>query len=501
MKQSLSLNLLFNYVGSVWMALISIVFIPLYIKFLGVEAYGLVGFYATLNMVLFVLDLGLSATISREMARLSSIEGTAQTITNTVRTFEYIYWITGLIILSGIILIAPWIAEHWLTNTTISKEVVTNAVRLMGFLFFARWPLALYNGGLNGLEQQVTTNTVSMVAETLRSGGVVLLLWLYKADIITFFLWQAIVSIIATLISTYILWKKLPQASNPTFSKEILKDTWSFSAGMTAISIVSVILMQSDKLILSKMLSLEVFGYYSLASSVAGNLYRLVGPVYQAYYPKFVQAVAANNIADLNKKYHQSTQIIAVLIIPVAIGIMFFSYDILLLWTSNAVLANATAPILSILIIGSMCNGLMMMPYAAQLAYGWTKLALHINIISIIILIPLMYFLTLHYGVLGAASIWAILNISYVLIGVQFMYQKILTKEKRKWYIYSILFPICISFIFFGLSAKISNYSFTLFHTVILVILSGILAVCTTVLSGNEIKLIIFSKFKKITSI
>ena len=44
---------------------------PFYIKLLGIEAYGLVGFYVTLLAALQVLDLGISPTINREMARHS----------------------------------------------------------------------------------------------------------------------------------------------------------------------------------------------------------------------------------------------------------------------------------------------------------------------------------------------------------------------------------------------------------------------------------------------
>ena len=65
-------NITANFVGRAWGVVSVYIFIPLYLKFLGVEAYGLVGFYATLMGVLAFADMGLTATLNREMARLST---------------------------------------------------------------------------------------------------------------------------------------------------------------------------------------------------------------------------------------------------------------------------------------------------------------------------------------------------------------------------------------------------------------------------------------------
>ena len=50
-----------THAGTGWSALMQIAFIPLYIKFMGIEAYGLVGFYITLQGAL---------QISRGLARV-----------------------------------------------------------------------------------------------------------------------------------------------------------------------------------------------------------------------------------------------------------------------------------------------------------------------------------------------------------------------------------------------------------------------------------------------
>ena len=61
-------NITANFFGSVWAVALTLLIIPFQVKILGMEAFGLVGLIATLQIVFNVLDLGLSATITRSVA-------------------------------------------------------------------------------------------------------------------------------------------------------------------------------------------------------------------------------------------------------------------------------------------------------------------------------------------------------------------------------------------------------------------------------------------------
>ncbi len=64
-------NIIANFTGKAWTALMSLAFIPLYIKFIGIEAYGLMGIWGALGALFTLLDMGLSTTINRELAKKS----------------------------------------------------------------------------------------------------------------------------------------------------------------------------------------------------------------------------------------------------------------------------------------------------------------------------------------------------------------------------------------------------------------------------------------------
>jgi len=144
---------------------------------------------------------------------------------------------------------------------------------------------------------------------------------------------------------------------------------------MTGISLTVIFLTQTDKIVLSKILSLEMFGYYTLATAVASGLTYFIGPVFSALFPRFSQLVSANDEKGLIELYHKGCQFMSVVILPAAIVVALFSSEILLLWTGDPITVANTHLVVSILIVGTALNGLMNLPYALQLAYGWTTLA------------------------------------------------------------------------------------------------------------------------------
>jgi len=210
------------------------------------------------------------------------------------------------------------------------------------------------------------------------------------------------------------------------------------------ISFVTVILTQLDKIILSKMLTLEMFGYYMLALSVANTVRGLVIPIFSALFPKFTQLVASAEESNLIALYHKSCQLMSVFVLPVAITIAVFAKEILTLWLGGTMAAQNSHQILTLLIIGTALNALMILPFALQLAYGWTKLAIYKNVVAIIFLVPLMVWMVQMYQGIGAAWAWIILNLAYLIFEVPIMHRRLLKGEMGKWYSRDVFLPILI---------------------------------------------------------
>ena len=67
-------NIVANLVGGIWITALTLAITPLQVRLLGIEAYGLIGFIATLQIVFTMFDFGLSSTVTREIASATQLQ-------------------------------------------------------------------------------------------------------------------------------------------------------------------------------------------------------------------------------------------------------------------------------------------------------------------------------------------------------------------------------------------------------------------------------------------
>jgi O-antigen/teichoic acid export membrane protein len=436
-------NLIANYLGQGWTALVGLAFIPFYVRHLGLEAYGLIGLFAALQAWLTIIDLGMTPTLGREMARFTGGQHTPQSIRTLLRTIEAIALLVAVFVGLGVWLVSGWIATSWVQAETLDPATVVAAIGLSGVVIALRFLEGLYRSAVVGLERQVAYNFVSAGMATLRAAGAVGVLVWVTPSIIAFFMWQAAMSIVSVALLVGLTYRILPRTekfARPSIAA--LKPVYSFAGGMVGITILAAVLTQVDKVLLSRLLPLSDFGTYTLAATVAGALYLFVSPITQAFYPRFCAQVAASDDDGFTATYHTAAQLVSVVAGSAAVVVIFFSEQLIWLWTGDAILATEIAVLLSTLMLGNLLHGLMHMPYMAQLAYGWTSLATRVNVVAICIIIPLILWMTPLYGAQGAAWVWVYLNAGYVFIGSHFMYRHILVDQKLNWLIYDLFCPL-----------------------------------------------------------
>jgi len=441
-------NLVANYLGQGWASFSTFIFVPVYIHYLGLEAYGLIGFFAMLQAWFTLLDAGLGPALGREMARFTGGQHTNESIRDLLRSIETISFVVAVALTLAFWFGSDWIARAWLSTENMPITTVSNSLALMGLVAAIRVIEGVYRSALLGLQKQVLFNYLLVLTSTLKSVGAVIVVSLVNPSVELFFIWQAVASILAVCLLAFFSRRSLPQSNRITqFSWNEIQKVWAYAKGMLAITLLSLLLMQIDKLVLSSTLPLAQFGVYSLAATVAMAILVLVTPISQAWFPRLSQLHFMNDETQLRSTFHSGAQLISVILGSAAIVLFLFAERVLTLWTQNPELSEKAAPLLAVLLVGNLLNGLMWMPYQAQLAHGWTSLSVKINFIAVIVLTPATVWIAHSYGPLEVCLVWVLLNLVYLSVGGKLTFNKILRGEYRTWIYDDMAKPILTALI------------------------------------------------------
>ena len=379
---------------------------PLYIFYLGVESYGLIGFYTTLLAIVAVIDAGFSSTASREIARMNGDPNEKSNLKNFFFSLEVAYWPIILVVVLSIFLIVNAGDDPWLSGETLGNEIIQDSISLILFLTIFQIPCGLYMDALIGFQKHATFSILAALFGSIRTFGVLPLL-LYYEDVRIFFLWQILWAIIQVITIKVILFVSFQRISTTpaNFSLDVLLKIKSYLGGMFLITALSLAVSQVDKIILSKILTLENFAYYMLAFTVALSLSRLSTPIIQVFWPQFSSLSKASQNSELSEKLLECIELLSIVLIPLALIIFIYSEPLLFLWTSDLEVTKNTENLLSIIVIGTtlttLCLPALCILYVREVLFYVIK----VNLFTLIAIIPLFFFYIPIYGSTAAAFI------------------------------------------------------------------------------------------------
>ena len=417
---------------------------------MGAEAYGLVGFFAMLQAWFNLLDIGLTPTMARETARFRGGAINALNYRRLVRSLEGIFLIVALTGGIALCVAASYIANDWLQATQLPITEVKSAVQLMAVIVAMRWMCGLYRGAISGSERLVWLGGYNSFIATLRFVGVLLVLIFIGTTPTIFFRYQfcvAVLELSLLMFYAYRLMPIIPDGIRVPWSWAPLKPVIKFSLTIAFTSSVWVLVTQTDKLVLSKLLPLAEYGYFTLAVLVASGVIVISGPVSIAIMPRMAKLEAEGDHEGLIRVYRQATQLVAVIAGAASITLVFCAEALLWAWTGDKILAHQAAPILILYAIGNGILAVSAFPYYLQYAKGDLRLHLIGNAVFVVLLIPAIIWAASQYGGVGAGYVWLVMNLVTFVAWLPVIHRKFAQGLNLKWYVQDILIIFLITVI------------------------------------------------------
>ncbi len=489
---SLNKNIIFNLISQVYATIIALILLPFYIKYMGAEAYGIVGFFTVLQSIFAIIDFGLSPTISRETAKMRGSANYLEyrKLYRTLNILFILIAITGGLILY---LNSEYIGTKWLNPESINFSEIILSIKLMSIIVALRWLTGLYKGVIIGSEEIVWLAIVNIVFSSFRFIGVFIYMSIYGYTPYNFFIFQLVVIILEYLVLLLKSQTLLPPCNLEEIGWSIkpIKKVLKFSLMIAFTSIVWILVTQTDKLILSGILPLKEYGYYSLAVLLAGGIMTIVAPITSPITPRMTKLFSEKKIDEMLLIYKNTTEIVLVVAGTISLILCSFSYEILYIWTQDNQIAKEASPILQLYAIGNGFLSLSACPSYLQQAIGNLKYHFIGNMIILFTLIPLSIFSAIYYGAIGAGFIWLLLNFLFFFIWVFYSHSKLVPKFHLSWLlnnIFKVFLPpfiltLLISFFYKFGESRIEQF----FSIIVITIIIFLLFIISTTKIRNKI--------------
>lgn len=401
-SQLLVRNASLNVAAQLIVALAAILLLPIIVRELGNDAYGLL----SLSLVVFssfsLLDLGLGRTTTKFVAEhlaKGDLDGIGPVIWTSFEIQVAIGGLAGLVL--G--LSTPWLTHRVLN---VAPYLVSDAETTLLILAVAI-PVGLGSFSLRGaLEGAQRFDLVNYIKVGLNLSIYILPYLGARLDlkVPTIVFLMLVARILSTVAYGTGCLHAIPgfRRSRLCLDRSLARRLFAFAGWVAISSLVVPLLTQTDRYLVASLTSVANLTYYTVPYELLNGLLIFPAALGTTLLPAFSNMNVRNN-PNLPQVYRRAIKYVLVTLGPVIILMLFFAGEVLTLWQSKE-FAVASSGVLQILVVGTLVNALAYVPANLLLGIGYPDLPAKLSLLELLVYLPVAYFLTRGFGIMGAAS-------------------------------------------------------------------------------------------------
>jgi len=402
-------NVTYNVLGQGVVLALGFVGVKFIFSHLGADAFGIIYFTAVMTGVLTAaLELGVLSTTIRQVS--SHFATDRAYVERLARTASLFYWGVGIILFVAIFVAAPFLADQWINLTTIDHATATTMLRFLSITTLITLPRALYSSLFQGRQRMELNNAIDVSSSAIQQLGVIVIL-ARGGNAFAAVQWLAFAAVLSTLAYMIVVARLFgPKALIPAYFPEVVRRNIGFTAHMGALSVLNMILLQFDKVVVSKLLPIASVGYYAFASTVVVRLSFAAGAIAQAALPSFSEFHARNETNPLLLQYRKLQDLISFGMVLPFTAVIFAAIPIYS-YLFNRQVAHLLLLPTAVLCLGFFMGATVNIPYTFSIAIGRPQIASRTNLLALFVVVPVTTLLIYWYGLIGAASSWVVYNL------------------------------------------------------------------------------------------
>ena len=386
----------YNLIGSIIPIALSLLTVPIYLKLVGPDRYGVLAIAWLLLGYFGLFDLGLGRATSFRIAALR--EAPAEQRADT-------FW-AALAVNLGMGLIggaALWLAgslffgKFFKVDEALRPEILS-AVPLLA----ASVPIAtltgVLSGALQGREKFLLTNMVSVTSTTLFQLLPLSIAWLMGPNLVLLLSGALAARALSVVALAYLCHKELLQGRPARLQHEEIPILLKYGGWVTMTSIFGPMLLMVDRFLIGAVLGAVAVTIYSVPIQLAQRMAILPSALTTALFPR-MSAADAGRQKILGER---ATRTLAALLGLPFLGAIFLIEPFLRVWVGHDIGGQA-GPLGRLMLVGFWANGFALIPFTRLQASGRPDVVTKILLIEIPPHFALLYFGMHHFGLWGIA--------------------------------------------------------------------------------------------------
>ncbi|UHQ19918.1 oligosaccharide flippase family protein [Lysobacter sp. KIS68-7] len=428
-------NVAANVAGMAIAAVAAVLSAPLIYRWLGPDAYGLVGVYVLLQTLMPLFDAGITAGLARAVAwhRERSL-GEVRTLVQTAQRPVVVLATAFFAITCAC---AGFAASHWLGHAAIPVASVRITLWLMAGALAVRMVAGLWRATLMALELQVRANAIQAFAAVARTFGALVFAAATGTGVVGFFAIQVPVSLVEGVFYRRALSSVLSASASPIPQNELAAHM-RFALGIAGLSAAWLATSQIEKALLADRLSLSGYGAYSLGVHVASVTLLAVGTVHGAVLPRMTRQVAAGEQGPLRDLYGVATALTVAMSCGVVVAIAIGGRTLV---PSLRVAVDGIDPLQVAWLygFGNMAVALLALAYQLQNARGVLRFHAWGTALQALVQVPLMAWASARGDVVRTAWAFALVNWLFVVGWIPIAHERFLPNGHMPWLLKQLL--------------------------------------------------------------
>jgi O-antigen/teichoic acid export membrane protein len=202
---------------------------------------------------------------------------------------------------------------------------------------------------------------------------------------------------------------------------------------MSFTAVLWIVLTQMDKVLLSEMLPLDQYGYFSLVALITTGILMLTNPLVQALLPRLTVLIAEGRPQDMQALYLLAHRFTCTFLFPMAAIVALHAEPLIYAWTGDQAAAQWSRSVLPWYALGSAIMAASAFQFYLQYAYGQMRLHIWYSVISAVITVPVMLLAVQHQGAYGAALAWFFLRAASFAVWPMVVHQRLAPGIHGQW--------------------------------------------------------------------